>query len=601
MPPFPARTFAECHEIMTAPGAVWELEEKEIRGLQLKVYKNAPPSIRAVWLASKEFGSRDYLVYENERYTSSQAHTKVNALASLFYHKYGIRQGDRIAICARNLPEWIFSFWATQLLGAVSVAVNAWLPPAAMIHCLTTTTPRLVVLDAERAKILAGAVEEMDQVGGTRKVLVMRAGGEVPKGMSSLEGEVASWSDAESKLPEVEIHPEDVATIFFTSGTTGLPKGVVGSNRQYTTNLMNSLINAGRAYLRRGEDIPTPDATAEQKAMLLSTPLFHAVGNHSSLGLCTALGFRIVLIHRWDVSRVAQLVIAERITHGGGIPFMAMELLEAVKLASGSQHVLESVAWGGAPSSAGLPQEVQGRLGREVMPSQGYGATETSSMATGVCGEDYLLRPTTAGLPTFVTTIKIVSEDNISLPAGSVGEILVHGVSRTYGYWRNEKATKEAFTADGYYRTGDLGYLDDEGFLYISDRAKDIIIRGGENISSVSVETEIYRHPAVLDAAVVPVPDAKLGELVAAAIVLRPEFSTPGAVSSQEIIELVASALPKHCVPVMVSFRDALPRNGVGKTDKRILKEALSKIWLGQQQKEHQLQERVQVQVQAKL
>lgn len=305
-------------------------------------------------------------MYEDERYTFAQAHAKVEALASLLYHEYGVRQGDRVAVCARNLPEWIFTQWASQLLGAVIVAVNAWLPVPALIHCITLTTPRVVVLDVERAKVLADKAHELKEIGGTSKILVIRED-KPPSGMLSFDAEFNKHKP--QAVPEVQPGPEDVATIFFTSGTTGLPKGVIGTNRQILTNVINSLISGARAILRRGEDLPPPDPKASQKSLLLGVPLFHATGNHSSLCVCTLMGYKVVMLHKWNLQKVAKVIVQEKVTSAGGMPYMATELVESV-LKEG-QHQLESVSWGGAPSGAKLPSNIVKRLGKATQPGQG--------------------------------------------------------------------------------------------------------------------------------------------------------------------------------------------------------------------------------------
>ncbi|KAI5481095.1 hypothetical protein MNV49_006281 [Pseudohyphozyma bogoriensis] len=514
------------------------MEDVEINGVKLRAYKNLPPSIRALW--------------------------QLVAIANMLIEEFGCKKGDRIAIASRNLPEWILTFFAIQLFGGVAVAVNAWLTPSTLEHCLTITECKVVVLDAERAKVAKAFTKSIEK-SGVKGILVFRTPSP-PAGMRSFDECVKKY-EGRNEEPEADVAPEDVATIFFTSG-------VIGTNRQLLTNIFNSLIPSVRAGLRRGEEIPTPGPNDKQKAILLGVPLFHATGCHSSLGVMTVSGGKVVMMYKWNIDVAAKLIVDEKVTTAGGMPFMAMELIDSIITKGG--HTLEAIGYGGGPASQALPESIKSRC--KTDPQQGYGATELSSACCNFQGEDYVLRPGSTGLPCLINDIKTVDENGKTLPAGGVGEIYVKGVNRCNGYWKNEKATKEVFLDDGYYKTGDIGYLDKEGFLYILDRSKDMIIRGGENIATVTVESALYEDDRVLDAAVVPVPDPKLGELVAAVVVTKPDHH--GKVSEAELISFVTSRLPKHCIPVMIDVRqETLPRSGIGKTLKTTLRTECSKLW----------------------
>ncbi|SCZ96539.1 BZ3500_MvSof-1268-A1-R1_Chr8-2g10278 [Microbotryum saponariae] len=568
---FPAKSFQEVNQILTSPGMPWEMSTVEIKGVPTRIYKHAPPTMRSLWTICKAHGKKDYIIYENERYTYEDAHKLVEHYASYLYHQLGCRKGDRIAICARNLPDWVWVWWATQWIGAVTVAVNAWLPADSLHHCLTFTTPRVVFVDSERSPLIAPMTKSLEEVGGTRFVLSFRDPKASSFGFLNFSDEIKAHKTL--AVPEVKTEADELATIYFTSGTTGLPKGVMTTSRQYIHNAINSMYGGARMLLRRGESLPTPSPDDVQKSTLLAVPLFHAMGNHSVIGLGTAIGAKIVLIRKWDAEEAASLILKEQLSSVSGIPFMATEVV-AVLRKRGASHLLESVSVGGAPSSGGLPKDV-GKIG--AAPGQGYGATEVSSMATSVVGEDYLLRPKTAGLPCPVVDIKIMNPDTLKeVPVGEAGEVWISGPGRTNGYWRNEKATKKAFTEHGFYRTGDVGYLDQEGFLYISDRIKDMVVRGGENIATVTIEDELFKEEKVMDCAAFGVPDDRLGETVAAAVVVKAEYRSQ--VTEQQLIDFVAKKLPKHSVPAMIAFYDQLPRNGVGKTDKKILRTEVAKL-----------------------
>ncbi|KAM0786853.1 hypothetical protein ACM66B_002279 [Microbotryomycetes sp. NB124-2] len=580
LPPFPARTLEECNKILTGTGMPYETTEETIRGRKTKVYKNAPPNVRAVWLNSVNvFGPKEWIVYEDERYTYAQGGERVNEIASMLFHRFGCRKGDRIAICSRNLPEFAFLFEACQVLGCVIVCVNAWLSQEAFVHCATIATPRLLVVDNDRLKMTTQALDDIRWSGATSAVLALRVSNP-PSGVLSFSAELEQHKQSGNvvKPPMVDIKPEDIATILFTSGTTGLPKGVIGTNRQYVSCLINSTFSGARAILRRGENLPAPDPNGPQKAMLLATPLFHAIGCHSSLGVVTAIGGKLVILGKWDLQKAVRLIIDEKITSAGGLPFVASEMVDSL-LAEKGGHQLDTVSYGGSPSAGNLPKRISEKLGKQVQPGQGYGSTETSSLATGVIGEDYINRPTCAGLPTPIVELAIIDENGKHLGRNQVGEVLMRGGSITNGYLRSPESTSKTFDQEGWYHSGDLGYIDDEGYLFISDRAKDIIIRGGENIASVAVEDVIYKHEAVSTVAVVSVPHDKLGEEVAAAVVLKPSHRNKSNVTSDEIKQLVQKSLPKQMVPVFVCFRDELERNGVGKIDKRVARTVVRELY----------------------
>ncbi|KAI5477431.1 hypothetical protein MNV49_006423 [Pseudohyphozyma bogoriensis] len=565
----PKRTLEECNAILTAPGAPWETQEMTINGRTNRVYSRLPPSMRAFWLSTRAFKDREYLVYQLERYTYSQIHSQTAAIAS-YLTSVGVEKGDRVVIVSRNFPEFVSAFWATHVLGAVAVAVNAWIPLEAMKHCIGNAEPKVCIADEERAAVLLPVVGEI--VGkGCEEVLVWRAEKDV-KEFKRFEKVVKEFEGAE--YPDVDVQPDDNATIFFTSGTTSLPKGVLATQRQVLTNLLNTTCSAARAILRRGEDLPPPgpDPKKPQRATLLAVPLFHVTGNHSYLVMTTAAGGKVVMMRKWDLPEALLLLKKEKITTAGGVPFIAMELINSIAVST--EHVLDTFSFGGAPAPDRVTETLKANVGDGVLISQAYGSTETNAVAVGHAGEDYLARPSSTGLATPVNELKIcaLDGDHKELGVGETGEIWIKGPNVAEGYWRDPKAS-EAFKKDGWFQT-----LDEEGFLYISDRAKEIIIRGGENISTITVENALYSDPRVKDAAVVPVPDAKLGELVAAVVVLHP--SSRDSVSEADLIASAAKTLPKHSVPVAVFIRpDELPRNATGKALKSVIKVEARELW----------------------
>lgn len=353
-----------------------------------------------------------------------------------------------------------------------------------------------------------------------------------------------------------------------------MPKGVHATQRQVMSNLLNSQVAPARAVLRTGGSLSPPDPSAIQRAILLVIPLFHVMGCQSSLISITALGGKLVLMHKYDPRKGADLVARESITNLGGVPHQAAELVEELAR-RGGPHTVEAVGYGGAPAPSIVPQRANKML-PQVLISQGFGLTETNAVATNFAGEDYLLRPGSCGLPTPVTELRIVDPDTgLEAGPGEAGEIAIRGPQVAQGYWRNEKATREAFDGEGWFRSGDVGYVDEDGFLFISDRIKDIIIRGGENIPSTLVEDALYRHESVAHAAAVGVPDEQMGEIVAAVVVLKGGTT----VHEADLLAFAAKTLPKHTVPVMVLLKREIPRNATGKVLKKDIKEELRQEW----------------------
>ncbi|OZJ03719.1 hypothetical protein BZG36_03311 [Bifiguratus adelaidae] len=377
---------------------------------------------------------------------------------------------------------------------------------------------------------------------------------------------------ANTPVPNVKILPDDDTTIFYTSGTTGMPKGVLATNRSFLSNIPHVFVGGMRATLRRGEDLVLPNPDDPQKGVLISVPLFHAAGCHSMLCLATATRGKVAFIYKWDVDAAVDIILREKLTICGGVPMMARQLVNHPRMKQAGE-VIESFAYGGAPSPLQLPGEARRAFPKSV-PGQNYGMTETNSTAASHAGEDYLRRPDSTGLATPVNEILIMDEaGKHEMPVGQEGEVWLKGANIAKGYWNKPEATAQAFTQDGWVKTGDVGCVDEEGFLYIRDRAKDMIIRGGENIASVTVENAIYK-----DCAVVPIPHPTLGEQVAAVVATRPGHH--GTLKAEEVAAFAAKSLPKFAVPsYVVIIEEPIERNANGKIAKKDLKNWVLRRW----------------------
>ncbi|HZT64304.1 MAG TPA: class I adenylate-forming enzyme family protein [Acidimicrobiales bacterium] len=562
----PTMSLEEANAILTAPGQMFEIGQETVRGIPTRVWKSAPPTLAAVLELSRAHGDKTFLVYEDERTTFEEHYRQAAALAGALIERYGVGPGDRVAIAMRNFPEWAVAFWATAAAGAVVVPLNAWWTADELTYGLEDSGSKVLFADWERLERLAEDLPRLDI-----STVVARAEDEIPAGTDRFE-QVVAEAEPVTSLPDTGVGPEDDATIFYTSGTTGRPKGAVGTHRNICTNLMSLFFVAARGGLRaKGPDAaPAEPGGGRQNAYLLSVPLFHATGCHSILVANTAAGGKLVMMHRWNPERALELIEREQITTFGGVPAMVMQVLDSPDFDKRDTSSVTSIGYGGAPA----PPELVRRIKQHFpvgQPSNGYGLTETSSVTTMNSGDDYVRRPDSVGPPVPVVEVKVVDDEGRELPVGAVGELWIKGPNVVRGYWNKPEATAETFT-DGWLHSGDVARIDEDGFVYIVDRAKDMVIRGGENVYCVEVEAVLYEHPAVADAAVIGIPHEVLGEEVGAVVQLR-----PGATATEEELRRhVATKLAAFKVPVKIWFRDEeLPRNPAGKILKRELKAEL--------------------------
>ncbi len=588
--PTPVPTLSEATASLTAPGGTFEIEEVTIRGVPTRTWKNAPTTLRTILELSVLHGEKDFLVYEDERMTFGEHFAQVAALAHQFVDRFGIRKGDRVAIAMRNLPEWIIAFWAAIAVGAIAVPLNAWWTGPELAYGLRDSGTALVVADEERrrrilshlgdASDLSAMVVTSEEPGedGHRRTPAgesVERQGLAPLPVVPFAGAVGPV-DLEATLPDVAIDPEDDATLFYTSGTTGRPKGAVGTHRNSISNLMNLFFVSTLGSMRRKADVA--DATGDiQNANLLSVPLFHATGCHAILVSNTAAGGKLVMMHHFDPERALELIEREHITIFGGVPAMVMQVLDSPNFASRDTSSVRSISYGGAPAPPDLVRRIKEHFPGGA-PANGYGLTETSAMTTMNLGDDYVRKPDSVGPPAPVCQVAVVVDGydgdeppDEDLDPARIGELWIKGPNVVRGYWHRPTETAATFTR-GWLHTGDVARIDEEGFVHIVDRAKDVIIRGGENVYCVEVEAALFEHPAVADCAVIGVPHPVLGEEVGAVVVLRPGEE----VSADELARFVGERLAAFNVPSRFWFRsEEIPRNPAGKALKRELRSEL--------------------------
>lgn len=555
-----APTRASVIASLTAPGGAFELvEDTDVRGQPVRRYATGPATLRDVLISTRAFDERIYLVFDEDRISYREHYARVTQLAHWLVSQ-GVKKGDRVAIGMRNYPEWVIGFFACQAVGAVAVLLNAWWTGAELVYGLTDSGSRVALLDDERYARLEPLLSAVPDV----QLLIARD----PERLY----DTTAWEDAlaefanEAELPAVEVGPDDYSTIMYTSGTTGVPKGALHTHRNHVTNIQNSLLaGAVAAALAPPADSPEPPP---QPSSLQTFPFFH-IGGLSGLYVSAISGSKLVLMYRWDVDEAFDLISREKIRSWSGVPTVVRQLLEHPRAAGGELDSLAGIASGGAPVPEDLINRVGSLFKARVAPGNGYGATETTSAIITNGGADYLARPNSVGRPVVTIEARVVDDNGNDCGEGEIGEIWLRGANIFAGYWNRPEETAASFS-DGWFKTGDLGYRNAEGFYYVVDRKKDVIIRGGENVYCAEVEGVLHHHPDIADVALIGLPHRLLGEEVAAVIEKK-----PGAVLSEADVQAwVAERLARFNVPTHVFFIDEpLPRTATGKVLKRELKQ----------------------------
>lgn len=558
---FPALSIAEANRRLTAPGAPFEIVEEMIRGVRTRVWAAIPSTLTDLLDRAKDHATRPFIVLDEERVSYAAFHRAVAAFAAHLAEQ-GVGRGDRVAIAMRNVPEWPVAFFAAISLGAIVVPLNAWWTGAELDFAIADCGAHTLVCDAERYDRLAG----LERWPGTLKHIVIARSDQARAGATLLNnviGPSPSWADLPDMLsPDMVLAADDDAVLLYTSGTTGKPKGAIATHRNILSCIASMQFLAARAALRSGIE-PAP-ATA--KVLLLVIPMFHVTGCAANLLPHMWLGSKIVLMKRWDVLEALRLIEGERVTVTGGVPTIAAQLLAEPRRKSFDLSSLEVLTYGGAPAATDLPSQITDEC--RCAPGNGWGMTETSATVTGHFGADYVQRPGSAGPPVPVAELRIVGEAG-DVPVGEVGELWVRGPQVVRGYWNRPDANAECFV-DGWLRTGDLCRVDEEGFLFLVDRIKDIVIRGGENIYSVEVESVLQDHPMVVDAAVIGLAHPTLGEEPAAAV----QLADGALVGDEELKRWVGERLAAFKTPVrFILGIDPLPRNANGKVVKGTIRD----------------------------
>ncbi|KAJ3255357.1 hypothetical protein HDU77_003721 [Chytriomyces hyalinus] len=580
------KEWEEVKSTLTQPDQITATEEALVGDRPIRVFSNAPSSLRAVFsMGAMLHSDKVALVCDGKSQSYNDVDRATVQLANGFVSQGAVKRGDRIALCLRNCPEWIFGFWATVCVGGVAVAVNSTLHPSEMAYCLTDSDPTVVIVDAERATQLASFISKSEHI-----LWIVTAKDDwivdfTQQYLNSSKTKLVSYAgfvnanSARDELPSVEVGPDDDASILYTSGTTGKPKGVLTTHRSYT-NALFGIIYVVTFYQSISEDPNNPPEVTESVTLHVA-PFFHTMGL-VQLPVYMLTGAKTVLLPKWNPVSALKLIEKERVTSVVAVPTMFSQMLAHPVLKKYDISSLQRTMTGAAPTSTQLLKDINSNF--KAVHVNGYGLTETTSTGT-TCAQPIIgMKPTSVGIPSAVTDIMIVESsltgDGLDLTkdafipvknVGRVGEIAIRGPSVFKGYWKNAESSAKVLTKDGWFVTGDVGRLDEDGCLYIMDRAKDMLIRGGENVFCAEVESAVCQHPQVLECAVIGVPHASLGETVCAVVVLKDSATK---VSAAQLISHCKKHLALYKCPSQIEFWDAseLPKNAAGKVLKKTLK-----------------------------
>ncbi len=561
-------TAAEVRAQLTGPGGMFEITTDTVLGRKMEVYVNRMPSLRSVAEVGAMRGDdQTFIVYGDRSYGFTTFVHTANSVAHSLRDRFGLQKGDRVAVLSQNNPEWCLAFWATVSQGAILVGLNGWWTTDEIEYGLQDSGAKVLVADRKRFERIAGSLDQAPDL--EHVFLVDCSPAEV-----GLDGDPRLHTFDEltgaptADFVEEDIAEDDAAVIFYTSGTTGRPKGAISTHRSMIANLQNTMYNAVAGSMAGGAALP--DAGAGQNVSLFTSPLFHVSGCHSTLVVGLLAGLKLVMPEgRFTPETALELIQEHGVTVWATVPTMVWRVCEHPDRHDYDTSSVKSVAFGGSPSADELQRMIRDTFPNVSSTANAYGLTETSSVATVISGQDALDKPTSVGPPVPTVRVKIVDPEGEEVATGETGEVCITGPILMAGYWNKPEATAEAIDPEGWLHTGDLGHVDEDGFVYITDRKKDMIIRGGENIYSIEIEQRLVDHPDIADAAIYGVPHPELGEEVKATVQLE-EGAT---LTAAEVKQWVAEGLAAFKVPAYVDLTfDKLPRNASGKLLKNVLR-----------------------------
>jgi long-chain acyl-CoA synthetase len=553
--------YDEAALLLQAAGSPFELTTEKVGGRDVKVFKTRERSMREKVAASAVHGAKEFLVYGDRRISFTEFVETAWGAAHALLDEFGLKRHDRVGILAYNRPEWLIALFGAASAGGISVGLNGWWTSDEILYGLNDSGCRYLIVDELLWTRVAPLLEQTKEL-----ETIFYIGDNPPQGTVPISALLKRRTD----MPTVPIEEDDPFVLLYTSGTTGRAKGCITTHRGTIAQVQGIMYNFFQSLLMKA----TPDAPAampENPSALLTSPLFHVAGLHSSVCMALTSGAKLVFgPPKFDAERSLQIMQEERITSWMAIPTLLQRLIEHPSLPNYDLSALTMVSTGGAPTPPEIAEKAHQMLKTQPSLATSYGLTEVHGMATSIGGDDYLARKNSVGRPYPLVEIRIVNDRGQDMPVGLPGQILLGGPTVTPGYWQRPEDTART-VIDGWLHTGDIGYIDSEGFLYISDRAKDMVIRGGENVYCQEIENVLAEHPDIVEAAVFGVPDRDLGERVKAVVVRVPN----SALTAAEVRAHVARRLAKFKVPEEVEFsEDPLPRNPAGKILKNILRKS---------------------------
>ena len=548
-----------------APDAPLAVGTANIDGQEHAVFTKIPDNLAGLYRIGLKTGKLDFLVYQEERFSFEESYTMACQLGRVLQERYGIGVGDRVAVCGRNSPEWCLAYMASTLIGAIVVPMNSWWTGPELEYGLKDSGSKLIFADAPRFHAVQPYLETLD----LDVVLIKPSDQERATGFSELYGLLENVAPlSEDEIAALGISPEHDASIMYTSGSTGHPKGVLSSHRAILSALFTW------QFVKEINEILRPELLEAdppyQPALLANVPLFHVTGSHAQFLASFIYGRKFVMMYKWNAEIALELIEKERISIFHGVPTMTWEIMQSPHFAETDLSSLRTVAAGGAPRPPEHLVMMTEKFPEKAIPGLGYGLTETNALGAIISGKFYHSRPNSTGRPTPpLTEVKIVDEHGNTLENEEVGEICIRGPSVMKGYWNKAEATAEVMQ-DGWFHSGDIGMLDALGFLIIMDRAKDIVIRGGENIGCAEVEYAITEHPAVSEVSVYGIPDDRLGEVPCASVMLKANQT----LSEAELKGFLQDKIAAFKIPERFYFQnEQLPRIASGKIAKKELRQ----------------------------
>lgn len=564
------RVATEVRDQLTGPGGQFEVIEEDVDGQLMKVYKDRFPNLRIVSQFAMAHADKEFIVHGDQRLSFGEFLELSNSVSNLLSDQAGIEHGDRVAVLSQNNPEWCMTFWATVNIGAVLVGLNGWWNSDEIIYGLEDSGAKVLVVDAPRLNRIANDIDKIDTLEHVYVLDADAADYSSPK--------VKNFSELTHsptpEFPDTPIDEADNAVIFYTSGTTGRPKGAISTHRNMVANLQNTVFvltstSMRQAILSNGDDSAAITPAGQQPISLFSAPLFHVAGCHSTLVVGLMGGLKLVMPEgKFTPEKALELIEREKVTLWTAVPTMVWRVCEYPNRHDYDTTSVRSVSFGGSPSADEMQRRIRETFPSVVATTNAYGLTESSSAATILTGADAFHRPDSVGIPMPTVDVAIAGPDGTHLGINETGEVLLRGPIIMPGYWNKPEATASTII-DGWLYTGDVGHIDEDGYLYITDRAKDMLIRGGENVYCVEIENRLVEHPMIADAAIIGVPHDSLGEEVKAVV----EIADGAEISDKEIQEWVGQTLAAYKVPAYIERWDGkLPRNASGKLLKNVLR-----------------------------